>query len=317
MSPTASELHVAAFYRFAPFPEFAEWRAPLRELCLAHDLRGTLLLAPEGLNGTLAGTRSALEALLDHLGEDERFRELEVKWSRSEHAPFARMKVRLKKEIVRMGVPTVDPTRTVGTYVAPDDWNALISDPEVVVIDTRNDYEVAIGSFEGAENPGLASFREFPEWLRRKFDGAAKPKVAMFCTGGIRCEKSTAFLKEEGVEEVYHLKGGILKYLETVPEAESLWAGECYVFDERVSVKHGLVQGSYELCHACGDPISAKDKAQAAFEWGVSCPHCFERTTPEAKQRFRERVRQVELADARGVTHLGASAGDAVESPGA
>ncbi len=314
MSPAASEHHVAAFYRFAPFPDFAEWRAPAREVAEAGGLRGTLLLAPEGLNGTLAGTRSGLDAMLDFLGEDERFRELEIKWSLAECPPFARLKVRLKEEIVRMGVPAVDPTKIVGTYVAPEDWNALIEDPDVIVVDTRNDYEVAIGSFRGARNPGLASFREFPKWLESELVARDQPKVAMFCTGGIRCEKSTAFLKQVGVEEVFHLKGGILKYLEAVPEKDSLWEGECYVFDERVSVKHGLEQGSYELCWACGDPIDAADRASAQYEFGISCPHCFAHTTPQQKERFGQRVMQTELAESRGESHLGPQRTESKES---
>ena len=312
-----SAVHVAAFYQFVAFPDFEEWQSPLREFCAANEIHGTILLAPEGLNATIAGSESNLKAVLDFLGEDERFRELEIKWSRTECAPFARLKIRLKEEIVRMGVPAVDPTKLVGTYVAPKDWNALIEDPDVIVVDTRNDYEVAIGSFRGARNPGLASFREFPKWLESELIARDHPKVAMFCTGGIRCEKSTAFLKQAGVEDVFHLKGGILKYLESVPEKDSLWEGECYVFDERVSVKHGLEQGSYELCWACGDPINAADMESARYRFGVSCPRCFDNTTDAQKERFRERLKQVELAAARGTTHLKSSESVTAEEPGA
>ena len=312
-----TSVHIAAIYRFVAFPDFEEWQSPLREVCEANGIRGTILLANEGLNGTIAGTEAGLNAVLEFLAGDERFRGLEPKWSRSSAPPFMRMKVRLKEEIVRMGVPTVDPNKAVGTYVAPEEWNALIADPDVIVVDTRNDYEVAIGTFKGAQNPNLESFREFPEWLRAELVSRDNPKVAMFCTGGIRCEKSTAFLKQEGVEEVFHLKGGILKYLELVPETESLWEGECYVFDERVSVKHGLVEGSYELCRACGDPINATDKESARYRFGVSCPRCFDNTTEAQKERFRERVRQVDLAKARGTTHLKASESEVAEERGA
>ena len=297
-------LHVVAFYRFVAFPDFEEWRAPLLELCLDRGLCGTLLLAPEGLNGTIAGSRADLMAVHEWLARDPRFVELECKWSRAPSPPFARMKVRLKKEIVTMGVPDIDPNQTVGTYVEPEEWNRLLEDPELILVDTRNQYEVALGTFDGAINPNLDSFREFPDWLRNQIDATENPRVAMFCTGGIRCEKSTAFLKQAGLTEVYHLKGGILKYLEKIDAAESRWKGECYVFDERVSVGHGLRPGNYELCRACGDPISAADKESPNFVLGVSCPHCFARSSPEQKRRFAERVRQVNLAKARGKTHL-------------
>ncbi|MFT5287260.1 MAG: UPF0176 protein [Planctomycetota bacterium] len=298
------ELHVAAFYKFAAFPDYREWQTPLLELCEREGLHGTLLLAPEGLNGTIAGCKAGISALHEFLRRDERFSEFDCKWSTAATPPFARMKVRLKKEIVTMGVPSIDPNQSVGTYVEPQDWNQLLEDPDVILVDTRNQYEVAIGTFKGAVNPKLDSFREFPDWLRQEFNARTNPKVAMFCTGGIRCEKSTAFLKQEGVSEVFHLKGGILKYLETVEEESSLWEGECYVFDERVSVGHGLRPGSYELCRACGDPINAADKMSSDFALGVSCPHCIDRSTPEQKERFTERVRQVEIAKSRGKTHL-------------
>ena len=294
---------VAALYRFAPFPDYAEWQEPLLQRCKDAGVYGTLLLAEEGINGTIAGPEEGVRAVVEFLRSDERFATLEPKWSTASELPFRRMKVRLKKEIVTMGVDGIDPNELVGTYVSPEDWNALISDPRVTVIDTRNDYEVAIGTFRGARNPELASFREFPDWL--KLEVEAGQKVAMFCTGGIRCEKSTAYLKQLGVREVFHLEGGILKYLETVPEAESLWEGECFVFDERVAVGHGLVEGSYRLCRACRFPIDEDDRAHPDYEEGVSCHHCAGRTSAEQKASYRERHKQVQLAEARGQQHLG------------
>lgn len=290
---------VAAFYKFATFPDFEEKRQPLIEACNANGVRGSLLLAEEGINGTIAGPEPGVRAVLDYLRTDERFAELEAKESFATAAPFQRMKVKLKREIVTMGVPAIDPNQIVGTYVAPEDWNALIEDPEVILIDTRNDYEVAIGSFKGACNPEIKTFKEFPEWLRSELNSKSEPKVAMFCTGGIRCEKSTAFLKQEGVAEVFHLKGGILKYLETIPEEESLWEGECFVFDQRVSVCHGLREGNYELCHACGDPVSAEDKSGPEFVEGVQCRGCINRTTPLQKEKFAARFEQQQLAKRR------------------
>ncbi len=290
---------VAALYKFVAFPDFADWRGPLLDVCAQNDVIGSILLAPEGLNGTLAGPEAGVRSVLSYLGKDERFRELEVKESFASSPPFKRTKVKLKREIVTMGQPNIDPNRTVGTYVAPEDWNELIQDPDVILIDTRNDYEVAIGTFKGATNPELKTFRQFPEWLRSEVATRKNAKVAMFCTGGIRCEKSTAFLKQEGVEEVFHLKGGILRYLETVPEEESLWEGECFVFDQRVSVCHGLREGNYELCHACGDPVSADDKLEAVFVEGVQCRGCVDRTTAEQKEKFAARFAQLQLAKSR------------------
>lgn len=290
---------VAAFYKFATFPDFEEKREPLLEVCQANDVKGSLLLAAEGLNGTISGPAKGVHAVLQYLRSDERFATLEAKESTATSAPFQRMKVKLKREIVTMGVPAIDPNEIVGTYIAPEDWNALIEDPEVILIDTRNDYEVAIGTFKGALNPEIKTFKEFPEWLRSELKSKSEPKVAMFCTGGIRCEKSTAFLKQEGVAEVFHLKGGILKYLETIPEGESLWEGECFVFDQRVSVCHGLREGNYELCHACGDPVSVEDKLGAEFIEGVQCRGCIGRTTPEQKAKFAARYEQQQLAKRR------------------
>ena len=285
---------VAAFYRFASLPDFADLRAPLRAACEAGGVKGTVLLAAEGVNGTIAGPEPGVRAVLAHLRADPRLAGLEAKESHAEAMPFRRLKVRLKREIVTLGVPGLDPTETVGTYVDAADWNDLIGQPDVVVVDTRNDYEVAIGTFEGAVNPETRSFRELPDWLDGADALADKPRVAMFCTGGIRCEKSTALLKARGFEEVYHLDGGILKYLETVPESESRWRGECFVFDERVSVGHGLVPGSYRLCRACGDPVSEADAESPLFERGVSCPGCHARYSDADRARFRTRQRQME-----------------------
>lgn len=302
---------VAALYRFAPFDNPAALRDPLGKVCRDHGIRGTLLLAAEGINGTIAGAPEGIDAVLDHIRTLPGCADLEVKFSGAPDLPFHRMKVRLKREIVTMGEPGIDPRASVGTYVEPQDWNALIADPDTIVIDTRNDYEVAVGTFAGAIDPTTATFRDFPAWFRGERErllGAGKaPKVAMFCTGGIRCEKSTAFLKQEGIEDVFHLKGGILKYLETVPEAESLWQGECFVFDERVTVGHGLVPGHYELCRACRRPITADAKASPLFEEGVSCPACHAERSDEQRASYRERQRQETLAAQRGYLHVGAT----------
>ncbi len=257
-------LVVATFYKFVHLPDFAEMRSPLHDLCDSLGIRGTVLLAEEGINGTLAGTAEAIAQILSHLRADPRLADLEHKESSAELPPFDRLKIRLKKEIVTLGLP-VDPNQQVGTYVRPQDWNALIADPEVVVIDTRNDYEVGIGTFERSQNPQTRSFRQFPEYVQRHLDPAQHPKVALFCTGGIRCEKASSFMLAKGFQEVYHLQGGILKYLEEIPAEESLWQGECFVFDQRVAVQQGLALGTYNLCLACGHPLSAEV---------VSCPHC-------------------------------------------
>ena len=302
-------IRIAALYQFARFDDPKALRAPLLALCEENGVRGTLLLAREGINGTIAGTDTGVEAVLDHIRTLPGCNAIEVKESRAEGLPFHRTKVRLKKEIVTMGQPDLDPLAGVGTYVAPEDWNALISDPDTILIDTRNDYEVQIGSFEGAIDPQTTSFREFPEWFRAKraeleAEGRS-PKIAMFCTGGIRCEKSTAFARAEGVEDVFHLKGGILNYLEHVPEDESLWRGECFVFDERVSVGHGLAPGDHGLCRACRRPLDHDDMAHAHYVEGVSCPRCYPERSDEQRARYAERHRQAELARARGEDHIG------------
>lgn len=302
---------VAALYQFTPFVDHAALQAPLIDCCRANGVKGTLLLAHEGINGTIAGSDTGIALALDHIRSLPGCADLDVKFSRAPAMPFHRMKVRLKREIVTMGQPGIDPLASVGTYVAPADWNALIADPETIVIDTRNDYEVAIGTFERAIDPQTASFRDFPRWFRERRDdllGQGKaPKVAMFCTGGIRCEKSTAFLKAEGVEQVYHLQGGILKYLEEVPPEDSLWQGECFVFDQRVSVGHGLVPGGYALCHACRRPVSPDAQAAPEYEEGVSCPACHAERSEEQRAGYRERHRQEQLAAARGRAHVGAT----------
>lgn len=311
---TFSMIRVAALYRFARFPDPAALRAPLLDLCTTGAVKGTLLLAREGINGTIAGMPDAIEAVLAHIRTLPGCGDLEVKDSQAETMPFHRMKVRLKREIVTMGEPDIDPLADVGHYVKPTEWNALIDRPDTIVIDTRNDYEVAIGSFAGAVDPKTHRFSEFPAWFRANREtllaGAEKPKVAMFCTGGIRCEKATAFLKAEGLDEVYHLDGGILKYLEEVPAADSRWEGECFVFDQRVAVTHGLGIGTHALCHGCRMPVSPGDRQSPFYVEGVSCPACH--ATRDAAQRagYAERHKQELLAAARGETHVGAVLND-------
>ncbi|MGR3320882.1 MAG: oxygen-dependent tRNA uridine(34) hydroxylase TrhO [Pseudooceanicola sp.] len=296
---------VAALYHFTRFEDPDALRPALRDVCEAGGVRGSLLIAAEGINGTIAGPRAGIDAVLAHIRALPGCDDLEWKESTAADMPFGRMKVRLKKEIVTMGQPDVDPRAKVGHYVEPAEWNALISAPDVAVIDTRNDYEVAIGTFEGAVDPETVSFRDFPAWWEANRERFHNKRIAMFCTGGIRCEKSTNWLMSQGVEEVYHLKGGILKYLEEVPEAESLWQGECFVFDGRVSVGHGLKEGPHELCHACRHPILPGDRARPEYEHGVSCHHCIGETAEADKARFRERQRQIALAAERGERHLG------------
>ena len=296
---------VCALYHFVTLEDHEALREPLLDLMDEHSLRGTLLLAAEGINGTVAGRREGIDALLDFLRSDPRLAAITWKESIADEIPFHRARVKLKKEIVTMGVEAIDPGAIVGTYVKPSDWNALISDPAVTVIDTRNDYEVQIGTFKNAINPHTTTFREFPAYAREHLAPDTNRKVAMFCTGGIRCEKSTAYLKSLGFEEVYHLQGGILKYLEEVPEEESLWQGECFVFDARVAVTHGLNQGHYDQCHACRMPVDDNDKKSNAWVPGVSCPHCIDKYNESDRRRFHERERQVQLAEARGDKHLG------------
>ena len=301
------QIVVAAFYRFVRLPDFEELREPLLQYCRSQQIKGTLLLAPEGLNGTVAGNRVAIDHLLNYLRQDSRFAAIKHKESLYDHMPFYRMKVKLKKEIVTMGVADIDPRQMAGTYVQPEDWNDLISDPEVTVIDTRNAYEVAIGTFKGAIDPGTTCFRDFPRYVAEKLDPRKQKKVAMFCTGGIRCEKSTAYLKTQGFEEVYHLQGGILQYLENIPAENSLWEGECFVFDNRVAVNQDLRKGSYDQCYACRHPITEEDKRSEYYLPGVACPFCYHQQTAGQQARFRERQKQIELADARCAGHIGLS----------
>nr|WP_051279094.1 rhodanese-related sulfurtransferase [Hellea balneolensis] len=296
---------VAALYHFTRLTDYEQLKAPLQDMCDLLGIKGTLLLAYEGINGTVAGPDNAIADLLTFLRADPRLQHLEHKESRSEDMPFYRMKVRLKREIVTMGVEGIDPNETVGTYVDPKDWNDLISDPDVVLIDTRNDYEVEIGTFKGALNPDTQTFREFPQWVEDNRENLNKPKVAMFCTGGIRCEKASSFMKLNGFDDVYHLKGGILKYLETQPEKESLWEGDCFVFDQRVAVKHGLEESDYDQCYACRYPITDKEKASPLYIKGVSCPRCHNKMSEEQRARFAERQKQIALAKKRGEDHLG------------
>ena len=298
---------VAALYKFVRLPDFETLRSPLHKVMTDHEVRGTVLLAAEGVNGTIAGSREGVDAVLDFLRADPRINTLTAKESYTQENPFYRSKVKLKKEIVTMGVEDIDPNDIVGTYVKPEDWNALIADPDVLLVDTRNDYEVQIGSFKNALNPKTESFREFPEFAKQNLDPSKHKKVAMFCTGGIRCEKSTAFMKQQGFKEVYHLEGGILKYLEEVPQEDSLWEGECFVFDNRVTVNHQLEKGSYDQCHACRMPITELDMASEQYQRGISCPHCYDEHNEEQRSRYAERERQVQLAKARGESHIGES----------
>lgn len=296
---------VCALYRFVTLEDYEALRQPLLDTLTGLNIKGTLLLAREGINGTVAGSREAIDAMLAWLQQDDRLKGIDFKESFDNEMPFYRTKVKLKKEIVTMGVEGIDPLQVVGTYVKPKDWNQLISDPEVVLVDTRNDYEVAIGTFKGAIDPKTRTFREFPDYVKTHLDPQKHRKVAMFCTGGIRCEKSTAYLKEQGFDEVYHLEGGILKYLEEVPAAESLWEGECFVFDNRVTVDHQLQKGHYELCHACRRPLTEESKASEHYEPGISCGQCFDEFTDEQRRRFRQREQQMTLARERGESHIG------------
>jgi UPF0176 protein len=310
LAATPSIFLTAAFYKFVALPDYTERKAPLLAFCEAHQVKGLILLAHEGINSTIAGAPADVHAVLAYLRHDPLFADLQHKESYASKAPFYRMKVRLKKEIVTLGIPGISPTLMAGTYVKPQDWNALISDPEVVVVDTRNDYEVEIGTFAGAINPQIQSFSQLPEWLSQaqalQEKTGRKPKVAMFCTGGIRCEKSTALMRSQGFDEVYNLEGGILKYLETVPPEDSLWQGECFVFDERVSVGHGLVPGSHALCRCCRDPLPSGAFDSLLYEAGVSCPRCHDTTTEAQKNSARERQRQWEKAKASDQAHIGA-----------
>lgn len=308
MGEKATSTEVVALYRFVRLDDYESLKDPLLDFCEARGIRGTLLLANEGINGTIAGTQQAISDVIAYLRRDDRLADLDFKLSYNTDRPFLRMKVKLKKEIVTMGRPGIDPNQCVGRYASPEQWNALVDDPDCLVIDTRNDYEVEIGTFKGAINPNTTNFREFPEWVEENLDPSKHKKVAMFCTGGIRCEKSTSLLVSMGFEDVWHLKGGILNYLEKTPADETRWDGECFVFDSRVSVDHQLEKGSYDQCYACRFPIDEAQKISELYVPGVSCPRCHDAHSEEQKQRFAERQKQISLAKARGEAHLGADA---------
>ncbi len=309
-----SQVVVCALYKFVSLPNFESIQKPLLAHMESAGIKGTLLLASEGINGTVAGSQLAIDNLLQWLAKQDGLDSIVHKLSFDEAMPFYRTKVKLKKEIVTMGVEGIDPLKVVGTYVKPKDWNQLISDPEVLLVDTRNEYEVQIGTFKNAVDPKTDTFREFPAYVKEHLDPAKHKKVAMFCTGGIRCEKSTAYLKEQGFDEVYHLEGGVLKYLEEVKQEESLWEGECFVFDNRVAVNHALEKGQYDQCNACRMPITELEKASEAFVQGVSCPHCIDYISEKQRQRFEERERQMQLAAKRGEAHIGSDVGAVIQS---
>ena len=296
---------VAALYKFTSFPHFKDIQQPLKSICEKGGVKGTLLLAEEGINGTIAGSRPSIDAVRSFITSLEGMNDLEYKESSAQEMPFYRLKVRLKKEIVTLGVPGISPLKKVGTYVDPKNWNDLICDPDVITIDTRNDYETTIGNFKGAILPQTKTFRAFPDFIKQNFDPEKHKKVAMYCTGGIRCEKASSYMLEQGFEEVYHLKGGILKYLEEVREETSLWEGECFVFDERVGIKHGLELGNFDLCRSCRQPLGEEDKKSFKFQEGVTCPQCFDTLSERSKNRATERQKQILLAQSRSQKHLG------------
>ncbi|MAL77617.1 MAG: hypothetical protein CMN55_00630 [Sneathiella sp.] len=296
---------VAALYKFVKLPDYAELQGKLLALCKRNGIQGTLLLAEEGINGTVSGSREAIDTLLEFLKSDSRFDDLQHKEALHQEQPFYRMKVRLKKEIVTLGAEGLDPRETVGTYIKPQDWNRLINEPDMLLIDTRNDYEVEVGTFRGAVNPETKTFREFKKFVEEKLDPVRDKKIAMFCTGGIRCEKSTSYLLSKGFENVYHLEGGILQYLEDIPKEQSRWEGECFVFDQRVTVNHDLEKGSYDQCYACRRPITDAEKSSHLYVEGVCCPRCHDELSLDQKKRFADRQKQIHLARARNETHIG------------
>lgn len=305
MSDSTAPIVVCALYKFVTLDNHTDLQQPLLTMMKANDVRGTLILANEGINGTVAGSREGIDNVLHWLRRDSRLEDLDCKESHTDHHPFKRTKVKLKKEIVTMRVEGIDPLSVVGTYCTPQEWNALLADPEVLLVDTRNHYEYQVGTFKNAINPETASFSEFPQYVKENFDKEKHKKVAMFCTGGIRCEKSTAYMKEQGFEAVYHLKGGILKYLEEMPVEDSVWEGECFVFDERITVDHNLEQGNYDQCNACRMPVTEEEKQSEYYLRGVSCHHCYDQHSDKQKARFAEREKQVQLAKERGEDHIG------------
>ena len=309
---TTGAITICALYKFVRLEHYLDLREPLLATMTNLNVKGTLLLAAEGINGTIAGSQASIDAVLDYLNKQTGLANISHKESYADENPFHRTKVKLKKEIVTMGVEGINPNQVVGTYVKPQDWNALISDPDVLLVDTRNDYEVEIGTFKGALNPDTETFREFPAYVEKNLDKSKHKKVAMFCTGGIRCEKSTAYLKEQGFEEVYHLEGGILKYLEDVPKTDTLWEGECFVFDGRVAVNHNLEQGQYEQCFACRFPLTEQEKQHEHYVKGVSCHRCYDKVSEKQRHRFAERERQIALAAERGENHIGGDVKDVI-----
>ena len=305
MNTSLKSVAVCALYKFVSLENYEQMRSPMHEKLVSLNIRGTLLLANEGINGTISGDHDNIKTFITWLSKDPRLADLDYKLSYHEKQPFSRIKVKLKKEIVTMGVEGIDPNKVVGTYVDPNEWNDIISDPNTVLIDTRNEYEYGIGTFKNAINPHTETFREFPDYVEQNLNPKEHKKVAMFCTGGIRCEKASAYMKEQGFEEVYHLKGGILKYLENVEKQDTLWDGECFVFDDRVAVNHELEKGQYDQCHACRYPITEQDKLSEHYISGVSCPRCYADLSNEQKERFKEREKQVQLAKQRGEEHIG------------
>jgi UPF0176 protein len=305
--PNKNEILVAALYKFVEIDDLLSLQNNLYKICEENNIMGTILIADEGINGTISGKHNEIKETISSLTSDNRFSNIEIKYSSTDKQPFHRMKVRLKKEIVTIGLPEINPNKKVGTYVRPEDWNELISDPNVIVIDTRNKYETKIGSFQNALDPETSSFREFPDWVKKfkNSEDNTNKKIAMFCTGGIRCEKASSLMKEEGFENVYHLQGGILKYLETVDKENSLWNGECFVFDQRVCLTDELEVGSYKMCFACRMPITEEEMQNEKYIEGISCIYCYDKTTEEKKERFGSRQKQILLAKERGEKHLG------------
>ena len=299
---------IAALYKFFSISKPELLQNKIRDRFKQLKIKGTILVGHEGINGTISGVDLAIDAAIDFLKKINGCSKLDVKYSESYEDPFIRLKIKLKQEIVTIGDTSIDPNKIVGNYVSPDEWNLLIQDEDTIVIDTRNNYEYSIGTFKNAINPNTQKFREFPDWVEKNnfSDEDKKSKrVAMFCTGGIRCEKASSFMKDYGFAEVYHLKGGILKYLEDMPQENSLWEGECFVFDDRVSVNHNLQPGSYDMCHGCRMPITDQDKDSSKYIKGVACPNCFDKTTEEQKARYMSRQKQVDLAKSRNQKHIG------------